>query len=250
LDAVAEAIHETHGVEVHAQLVDVVDAAGVHNFAAAVEHLRPAHVLVNCAAALGPVGRIDKVLPDSWRETIVTNLVGTAICCAAFVPQMAAAGRGSIINFSGAGLGGEAHGGRISAYVASKGGVVALTEALAGDLQPLGIRVNAIAPGPLPTGFMDGVLQNGPDVSGTSLYEQTVAQYHSQLSPGALLDLVLFLASEDSEPISGKLLSARWDDPTWMRTHTEEVAHSSKFTLRRIDDDLFGALRHPGGRVE
>ncbi len=246
LDATARDMRAVRGVDPVVRVVDVTDARAMRDLAADVASTRPAHGLVNCAAVLGPVGRIDQVDPGAWRDTIVVNLVGTATSCAAFAPQMLGAGNGSIVNLSGGGIGGPSVPERISAYTASKAGVASLTETLGRELAPH-VRVNAVAPGPVPTGFMRDVLDGGPQVAGDALYEATVRQHADPPPPDRFVELVAFLLSDRSAPITGKLLSAQWDPVERLAADAPELADSSRFTMRRIDEVLYGERpRRPG----
>jgi len=77
-----------------------------------------------------------------------------------------------------------------------------LTEVLGRELAPLGVRVNAVAPGPVPTGFMAEVLAGGPEVAGAELYERTVAQHEVSEPTDGLLELIAFLLSPASAAVS------------------------------------------------
>ena len=134
------------------------------------------------------------------------DLLGTASCCAAFAPLLAVAGGGSIVNLSGGGIGGPNPPERISAYASAKAGVVVLTEVLARELAPLGVRINAVAPGPVATGFMAEVLEGGPGVAGPELFERTVAQQADPEPTDALRALVFFLLSPRSAGVTGRFL--------------------------------------------
>jgi NAD(P)-dependent dehydrogenase (short-subunit alcohol dehydrogenase family) len=239
LERTAAEIVERHGVEVKAQPTDVTDIGALSELASRVARSGPAFALINCAAVLGPVGRIDQVDQQRWRDALTINLAGIAATCAAFVPQMIAGGGGSIVNLSGGGIGGPNLPGRISAYTSSKAGVAALTESLGEELAPLGIRVNAVAPGPVGTGFMREVLDAGPEGAGADLYRTTLRQQDVSEPSDQLLDLIEFVVSPESSPLTGKLLSARWDDLESLRTHVSELSQSSTLTLRRIDGTLY-----------
>jgi NAD(P)-dependent dehydrogenase (short-subunit alcohol dehydrogenase family) len=247
VERTAADIAERHSVDVVASPVDVTRPEEVAALAASVAKRRAAYALFNCAAVLGPVGRIDQVDVHRWRDAVMVNLVGTAVCCAAFVPQMAAAGDGVIVNFSGGGVGGSGLHGRISAYTAAKAGVVALTEGLSKELAEHGIRINAVAPGAIRTTFMDEVLAGGPERAGASLYETTVQQHDGPDHSDDLLAMVLFLVSPTSRAISGKFLSARWDDLSELGSHAAGASGSSLLTLRRIDDVLYREVPRPDG---
>ena len=102
-------------------------------------------ILVNNAGLIH-FGAIDKVAPEDWERVIRANLTGTFLCARAVAPLMVARRSGKIVNI--ASVAGQTGG--ISAgvdYAASKGGIIAFTKALARDLAPHGVTVNAIAPG-------------------------------------------------------------------------------------------------------
>jgi 3-oxoacyl-[acyl-carrier protein] reductase len=105
-------------------------------------------VLVNNAGILERA-RVHEMSDEDWDRVIATNLRSVFLCCRAVLPHMLARGSGKIINMSSTlaqkGLSGHAH------YVAAKGGVIAFTRALAREVGPRGVRVNAIAPGPIAT---------------------------------------------------------------------------------------------------
>jgi len=218
---------------------DVADHASVVALAAFASEHGAVTGLVNCAAVLGPVGRLDQVDASDWRRAVTIDLLGTASCCAAFAPVLGAAGGGSIVNFSGGGIGGPNPPERISAYATAKAGVVVLTEILGRELAPLGVRVNAVAPGPVPTGFMVDVLDGGPEVAGSELYERTIAQHAHPEPTDALLALVGFLLSPASAGITGRFLSAKWDSVDDVAAWSHDRGSSSRYTLRRIDGSLF-----------
>jgi NAD(P)-dependent dehydrogenase (short-subunit alcohol dehydrogenase family) len=174
-----------------------------------------------------------------WARAVAVNVVGTANACAVFLPTMAAAGGGSVVNFSGGGIGGPRPADHVSSYTASKGAVVVLTEVLALEAASLGIRVNAVAPGALATSFMQSVLDSGPDLAGPVLYAQAVDAQANPVSIEWTLALVRYLLSSDSAHFTGRFLSARWDDPASL---VGAAVEGSNRTLRRVDDNLIVAV--------
>lgn len=235
---VAQALRDKWGTMVFERALDVSDAEAAVQFATDVEaRLGPAGVLVNNAAVLGPVGRIDEVDLTEWQRTLSINVGGTANLCAAFAPQMLRCGSGSIVNLSGGGTGGPNLPQRISAYSASKAAIVALTEVLAQELHP--VRVNAVAPGAIATQFMDQVFERGKDVAGAELFETTSRQRANPDSLQDFLALVRWLASEESSWLSGRLLSARWDSVDALTRHRDQIIQSSRYRLRRVDETLY-----------
>src|SRR5262249_6825415 len=148
------------------------------------------------AAVLGPVGAIHNVTASEWAETLRINVVGTAAVVRAVVPSMTTRGFGRIVTLSGAGVGGPQPADHVSAYVASKAAVVALTESVAAEL-PVGVTINAVAPGAVPTGFMAGVLEAGPELAGTTLFEAVRNTAMPDLSP--LRELLLYVVSDEAQ---------------------------------------------------
>ncbi len=200
---------------------------------AAAETIGPTDILVNNAGVYGPLGATEDVDWDEWVQAIQVNLFGTLLMCRAVIPSMRARRYGKIINLSGGGA--TAPLPRISAYAASKAAVVRLSETLAEELKDARIDVNAIAPGPLNTRLLDQVLKAGPEKVGEQFYERSLKQRDeggAPLAKGA--ELALFLASADSDGITGRLLSAVWDDWQGLPQHRAELAKSDVFTLRRI----------------
>jgi NAD(P)-dependent dehydrogenase (short-subunit alcohol dehydrogenase family) len=231
------------GVDVLAATVDVGDPEQVVAFAAAaLDRLGPPAGVVNNAAVLGPVGALDPAQLERWAEALRIGVVGPAAVTAAFAPAMGAAGRGSVVNLSGGGIGGPATAPRLSAYLTAKAAVVQLTEVLARELAP--VRVNAIAPGAVATDFTREILDAGPEQAGDELYRATVAQQEAGASLGAFLDLLDFVLDDESSWLTGRLLSARWDPPDSLRRRRAEIEASSLLQLRRIDGDRY--REHPG----
>ncbi|MEK7654176.1 MAG: SDR family oxidoreductase [Patescibacteria group bacterium] len=195
-------------------------------------------VLVNAAGIYGPIGPVTEVDVDEWRKVIDINLIGTFLMIRAIAPLMKTQKKGKIINFSG---GGEAAFPNFTGYVASKGGVLRLNETVAAELKDFNIDVNAITPGPVNTKFLDDLLKAGPEKVGKDMYDRSLKQKETGgVPPERGADLCLFLASEESNGISGKMLSAVWDDYLKLPKHREELMKSDVYTMRRVKPEHRG----------
>jgi 2-hydroxycyclohexanecarboxyl-CoA dehydrogenase len=142
---------EKLGVRACAVHADVSDPGAARRMVDAVrEALGPVDVLVNNAAIADPGYRNAwELAAGSWERMISVNLSGVYYCCAAALPQMLARGWGRIVNIaSTSGVSGGTSG---LHYAASKGGVIALSKALARELAPRGITVNVVAPSKIDT---------------------------------------------------------------------------------------------------
>lgn len=196
------------------------------------EH-KQVHVLVNNAGIYGPMGPFEDVSWDEWRQTVEINLHGTALLMRELLPHFRAKKFGKIINVSGGGA--TAPLPRFSAYGASKAAVVRLTETVARETEGCGIEINAVAPGALNTRLLDEVLAAGPAKVGEQFYERAMKQREEG---GASLEkaaqLCVFLGSDKSNGITGKILSAVWDAWIELPLHIDDLKASDVYTLRRI----------------
>ena len=189
--------------------------------------------LVLNAGIYGPMGPTESVDVNEWRRAIDINLFGVLLPCRAVIPHFKKAGRGKIVVLSGGGATNPLP--NISAYAASKAAVVRLMETLAEELKPHHIDVNAIAPGALNTRFVDDVLAAGPEKVGAAFYEknkQWKEKGATSLDLGA--SLAVYLASAESDGITGKLISAQWDPWRTLKDHRNELAKSDIYCLRRV----------------
>ncbi len=191
------------------------------------------HILVNNAGIYGPKGPTDEVDFKEWKRCVDINLYGTLLPCRAAMPRFKKSGYGKIVNLSGGGATNPMP--NISAYAASKAAVVRLTETLALELAPFHVDVNAVAPGALNTRLLDEVLAAGPDKVGADFYERSLKQSSQGGVPLDLgADLCAYLASAESDGVTGKLISAKWDP--WKRLHEykAELDSTDIYALRRI----------------
>jgi 3-oxoacyl-[acyl-carrier protein] reductase len=190
-------------------------------------------ILVNNAAITGPIGPLVGNDWDAWQTTITVNLLAPVAMMRAAVPAMQARGWGKIVNLSGGGATGPRP--HFSAYAAAKAALVRVTETLASELAGSGIDVNAVAPGAMNTRMLDDVLSAGRERVGESAYRQALAQREDGgSSPSRAAALVLWLASPQTDGITGRLISAVWDTWAELPNRRAELADSDIYTLRRI----------------
>ncbi|MEM7200001.1 MAG: SDR family NAD(P)-dependent oxidoreductase [Planctomycetota bacterium] len=207
LEEVATAI-AAEGGQCAARPVDVRDAGAVNAlFEELVREAGAFHVLVNNAGAGGPNACSDDG-PDRWDEIVRTNLDGTFFCSRAALKDMPNGGR--IINISSV-LGRFGVPG-YTAYCASKTGVIGFTRALALEVAPRKINVNAICPGWVETEMAREGMELLSQVQGTSYEEArkmalSIVPIQRIVEPAEVADLVHFMASPAAGAMTGQAVA-------------------------------------------
>jgi len=194
--------------------------------------------LVCAAAVLDPIGPVGTYAPADFRRTLEVNVLGTLLAIAACLPALRSR-RGAIVTFGGGGA--TAPLPRFDAYAASKAAVVRLSENLAVELAPDGVRLNCVAPGFVATDMHRATLAAGPKLVGEEYYERTRAELQRGGVPAAEAAELVCELLEDDVQFTGKLISAQWDpwrDPVFRRRLVEEPDLA---TLRRVDEVFFAS---------
>lgn len=179
----------------HAISADVSDEESVaHAVTGAAAALGGIDGLVNCAGIMR-IGPMAEVSAAAWRKVLDINLTGTYVVSRSCLPWLTKASNATIVNIaSAAGLLPNAPG--LTAYAASKGGVVNLTRAMAAELAP-NIRVNSVCPGMVDTPMADGFRTN-------------VGNYALKriADPAEIARVILFLTSTESSYVTGAAMAA------------------------------------------
>ena len=175
-------------------------------------------VLVNNAGLVGPMLHFFEATEEWWRRIIDVNLTGHFLCAHRAARPMARAGEGVIINMSSGGAT-RAHR-SFTAYDATKGGIEAFTRALALDLGPYGIRVNALMPGSIDTSGLDA---DQRILRGENVPMGRIGEPFDMTGPA------LFLASNDAGYVTGDVIKVDGGMLAQQRSATVDIMPPSNF---------------------
>ncbi len=163
------------------------------------------HWLVN-SAGIALARSTQDTAEEEWDRVLAVNLKGAWLCCKYAIPHLAQQEGAAIVNVaSNAGLVGFPN---LAAYCASKGGMVQLTKACALDCAPLGIRVNAVAPGHTRTPMGEAFIAAQPDP--TAFEEEFINRRHPlgrMAEPQEVARAIYYLLGEGASFITGTILS-------------------------------------------
>jgi len=200
-------------------VADVSDSKQVdYIFELAIEAFGTVDVLVNNAGKIKPMLHFFEATEEWWRKIIDVNLTGHFLCSLRAARIMAKQGSGVILNMSSGGAT-RAHR-SFCAYDASKGGIEALTRAMALDLGPYGIRVCALMPGSIDT--------EGMDSESRRLRGENIPLGRPG-DPDDLVGPALFLASEDARYITGDVLKIDGGMLSQQRSATVDIVNPKTF---------------------
>jgi NAD(P)-dependent dehydrogenase (short-subunit alcohol dehydrogenase family) len=197
----AEALDAQDGRTV-ACAVDVTDRAAVFEALDTVRGTLGAIEIMVTSAGLDEFSPFTDITPEAWDRILAVNLTGTFNCLQAAVPDMLAAGWGRIVTISSSSA--QSGASNMAHYVASKGGVIGLTKALAVEYAPRGITVNTIPPA-----IVDTPMARRAEAAGNVPSIDTIAKASPVRRAGTPEDVAVacaFLCSDEAGYITGQQL--------------------------------------------
>ncbi len=188
----------------------------------------PADILVTAAGTQGPIGPFWETNPEEWRLTIETNLLGTMHAARLVLPDMVARRRGKVVVLGGRGVSHARP--YFTAYAASKAALGRLVESLAEELVEHNVQVNCLAPGNTYTHMTDQILAAGERAGWRDQETAMKVRQTGGVAPNKQIEPALFLASSQSNHISGKIIHV---DDDWKILLDSSVS-AELYTLRRV----------------
>jgi NAD(P)-dependent dehydrogenase (short-subunit alcohol dehydrogenase family) len=210
LHRTAESIRNQCSTKVETHQLDVTDPVAVARvFAFAQQSLGPAYILVNNAGQAEAMP-FPKMQPDFWDRLIAVNLSSAFYCAQQVLPAMVEHSAGRVVNIaSTAGLKGYP---KISAYCASKHGLIGLTRALAMEFAKSGVTVNAVCPGYTETEMLDRAISDVMNSMAKSAEEARTMLTRKNpqgrwVKPEEVADAVAWLCSPEASAITGQAIA-------------------------------------------
>lgn len=209
------------------------DVSDYEQMCAAAERMRvhfgkPVQVMICAAAVQGAIGPFVETSPKSWMEILHTNLIGVMNSCRAILPQMIERRSGKIIVLACGG----ASSGRMNfaLYAATKAAVARFAESVAAEVSDHNVQINCISPGDTYTHMTDQILSAGERAGWRENEHAQQTRLTGGTSPEKQLELAMFLASEQSNHINGRLIGVMDD---WKKLKNGMVK-PEQYTLRRV----------------
>lgn len=190
-------------------------------------------ILISNAGVYGPKGTLESTSWKEWESAFKINCFGSIYFIKVFLELLKKSRKGKIIQLSGGGATSPLP--NLSCYATSKAAIVRFTETLSHEIAKYNIDINCIAPGALNTRLLDEIIKAGPKKVGKQYFKKSLVQKETGgQDMQKALELCDFLCSEYSNGITGKLLSAQWDNYNEIKRLKKKINNSDVFTLRRI----------------
>lgn len=214
--------------------LDVTKDADVSSFVnLTIKEFGKCEILINNAGIYGPKGKFEDIELKDFSYAINVNFYGSIRMCHKLLPYMKRQKYGKIIQLSGGGATKPMP--FITSYASSKSAIVRFMESLSHEVSGDNIFINSVAPGALNTKMLDEIIDSDANKVGKDYFEKAKKQ---KLSGGNSIEkaceLILFLSSSYSDGISGKLISAVWDNWVDWKQNLKELNEKDIYTLRRI----------------
>ncbi|MDL2259365.1 SDR family oxidoreductase [Deltaproteobacteria bacterium OttesenSCG-928-K17] len=211
---------------------DLAAPESIEIIGAAADSLGGADIIINNAAVQGPIGPFAENDFCEWEKALTIDFIRPAALIQRLLPLMMKKGWGRIINIAGGGASQVRP--FFSAYASAKTALVRFSETLAAELKPFGITVNSVSPGAMRSAMTEEINARADKAGpGEALAAQKLLADGGR-PPENAAALCLFLCRPQADGISGKMISAVWDDYGNWPEHLPELDEGGLYTLRRL----------------
>lgn len=223
--------------QIFAEVVNVLDEAVMVEFFKKVKkNHKSIDAVINATGIFEPFGKFEKVELNKHKFVIEVNLFGVFNVVHKILPIFKKQGHGKILLFSGGGVGGDVPLVNASSYYTSKAAVSIFAEVLGKELEKDNIQINAILPGQILTKSTKKTFRVSAEKLGPVLASATETLLKTGgNSSDNLLELIDFLLSDNSQHVTGRTLSAKWDKLAILKKHLGDESYK----LRRIDGKIY-----------
>ncbi|HEV8147041.1 MAG TPA: SDR family oxidoreductase [Bryobacteraceae bacterium] len=188
----------------------------------------PVQVLICAAGVQGPIGPFAETTPKAWAEVVNTNLLGVMNACRAVLPHMIKRRSGKIVVLTGGGA--TVARPNFAAYAAIKAAIARFVESVAEEVSDHNVQLNCMSPGGTYTHMTDQILSAGERAGWREIEDAQQVRLTGGVHPDKQIELAAWLASEESNHISGRLVHV---DDDWKKLRKSGV-NPELYTLRRI----------------
>lgn len=235
-------VEKARGAMVHGESGDVRDPSFARHLMRQTRNIfGEPDCLVNNAATFGRVGQVLSTLPSDLSQTLSDNIISTINCCREFLEVSTSSRYRTIVNIGGGGIGGRSVEEAAFPYVVSKAALYYFTEILASSIGNTNVTVNTLAPGAMPTEFMETARQDAIETNDKHLLGEI--DKRASIDGEAIFNRVVLwiesLVKPEFSTVSGRLLSVQWDEPTKV---LRAAASPDMYRLKRVDGVLFDRL--------
>ena len=206
----------------------VADVRDLHQINEAVRKMPVISVLVAAAGIQGPIGPLALSDSSRWQDTFDTNVVGVMNSIRAVLPGMMEQRSGKIVVITGGGAATSRP--NFAPYAAAKAAVVRLVECIAGEVEGYNIQINSLGPGGSYTSMTDEILNAGDLAGSEEIAEAQQIRQSGGISAERQIGLALFLASDRSNHINGKMIHVNDD----LKRLEQDTLKPDTYTLRRL----------------
>jgi len=207
------------------------DVRDIEQLTAAVDRMAliygPVHTLIASAGVLGPIGPFVGQRSRDWQEVLETNVIGVMNACRVVLPQMIQQRKGKILIIVDHGA--DRPRPNLAPYSASKAAQVRFAESLAEEVREHNVQVNCLSPGGAYTSMTDDILHAGERAGADEVEEAERIRITGGITPDKQIQLALFLTSERSNHLTGKLIHIGDD---LVKLERDNV-HRDSWALRR-----------------